>query len=99
MYVAEINAQLHTELADMQGIALKNCGLKYFLTLIDVFTIGVNRAEIFGPAWPEKFLFRPGPARPSPQSMYYKIVTVHCFEILQQNKYNYIQLHSYFPLV
>ena len=49
------------------------------------------------PARPAKFFF--GPARPGPQSMYYKIYTIQFFEILQQNKYNYIKLHSYFPLV
>ena len=31
--------------------------------------------------------------------MYYKIFTLQFFEILQQNQYNYIKLHTYFPLV
>ena len=62
-----------------------------------MYTRSVNRAEISRPA--RKILFWPGGARPGPQSMYYKICTVNFFEILQQNQYNYINLHSHFPLV
>ena len=62
-----------------------------------VLSRGVNRAEISGPA--RKICFF-GPARPGPQSMYYKkILLYNFFEILQQNQYNYIKLHSHFPLV
>ena len=61
-----------------------------------VYTRGVNRAEISGPA--RKIVFS---ARPGPQSMYFKKI-FYCtilFELLQQNQYNYIKLHSYYPLV
>ena len=36
-YVAGINAQWQADLADMQGIARQNGGMRYFLTVIDVF--------------------------------------------------------------
>ena len=48
------------------------------------------------PARPAKLFFRPGPAR---NQCIIKFVLYNFFEILQQNQYNYIQLHSYFPLV
>ena len=44
---------------------------------------------------PQNFIFRPGPAR----NQYIKFVLYNFFEILQQNQYNYIKLHSHFPLV
>ena len=37
-YVAGINAQWQADLADMQGIARQNGGMKYLLTVIDVFS-------------------------------------------------------------
>ena len=37
-YMAGINAQWQADLADMQGIARQNGGLKYLLTVIDVFS-------------------------------------------------------------
>ena len=37
-YVAKINAQLLTDLADNQGIAKQNGELRYLLTVIDVFS-------------------------------------------------------------
>ena len=37
-YVAKIDAQSLTDLADMQGIAKQKGEMKYFLTLIDVFS-------------------------------------------------------------
>ena len=46
------------------------------------------------PARPAKFFF--GPAR---NQCIRKFVLYNVFEILQQNQYNYIKLHSYFPLV
>ena len=36
-YVAGIDAQWQTDLADMQGIAKQNGGMRYLLTVIDVF--------------------------------------------------------------
>ena len=48
------------------------------------------------PARPATFFFRPGPAR---NQCIIKILLYNFFEILQQNQYNYIKLHSYFPLV
>ena len=36
--MAEINAQLHADLTDMQGIARQNGGMRYLLTVIDVFS-------------------------------------------------------------
>ena len=38
IYVAGINAQWQTDLADMQGIAMQNNGMRYLLTVIDVFS-------------------------------------------------------------
>ena len=37
-YVAEIDAQRQADLADMQGIARQNGGMRYILTVIDVFS-------------------------------------------------------------
>ena len=37
-YVAGIDAQWQADLADMQGIARQNGGMKYLLTVIDVFS-------------------------------------------------------------
>ena len=37
-YVAGINAQWQAHLADLQGIARKNGGMRYFLTVSDVFS-------------------------------------------------------------
>ena len=37
-YVAEIDDQWQADLADMQGIARQNGGMRYFLTVIDVFS-------------------------------------------------------------
>ena len=37
-YVAEIDAKWQADLADMQGIARQNGGMRYSLTLIDVFS-------------------------------------------------------------
>ena len=37
-YVARIDAQLQADLADMQGIARQNGGMRYILTVIDVFS-------------------------------------------------------------
>ena len=37
-YVAGIDAQWQADLADMQGIARQNGGMRYLLTLIDVFS-------------------------------------------------------------
>ena len=37
-YVALIDAQWQTDLADMQGIAKQNDGMRYLLTVIDVFS-------------------------------------------------------------
>ena len=37
-YVAGIDAQWQTDLADMQGIAKQNGGMRYLLTLIDGFS-------------------------------------------------------------
>ena len=37
-YVARIDAQWQVELADMQGIARQNGGMRYLLTVIDVFS-------------------------------------------------------------
>ena len=37
-YVAEIDAQWQADLADMQGIAKQNGGMRYLLTVIDVFS-------------------------------------------------------------
>ena len=37
-YVAEIDAQWQADLADMQGIARQNGGMRYLLTVIDVFS-------------------------------------------------------------
>ena len=37
MYVAGIEAQWQADLADMQGIARQNGGMRYLLTVIDVF--------------------------------------------------------------
>ena len=37
-YVAGIDAQWQTNLADMQGIAKQNGGMRYLLTVIDVFS-------------------------------------------------------------
>ena len=37
-YVAGINAQWQTDLADMQSIAKQNGGMRYLLTVIDVFS-------------------------------------------------------------
>ena len=48
------------------------------------------------PARPAKLFFRPGPAR---NQCIIKFSLYNCFEILQENQYNYIKLHSYFPLV
>ena len=48
------------------------------------------------PARPAKFVFRPGPAR---NQCIIKFVLYNFVEILQQNQYNYIKLHSHFPLV
>ena len=58
----------------------------------NVYNRGVNRAEISGPA--RKFFF--GPAR---NQCIIKFVLYNFFEILQKNQYNYIKLHSHFPLV
>ena len=38
IYVAEIDAQWQTDLADMQSIANQNGGMRYLLTVIDVFS-------------------------------------------------------------
>ena len=62
-----------------------------FLTIPTVYTgtvctRGVNRAEISGPARPAINVLE-------------KFLLYNCFEILQQNQYNYKKLHSYFPLV
>ena len=38
-YVAGIDAQWQADLADMQGIARQNGGMRYLLTVIDVFSI------------------------------------------------------------
>ena len=75
----------------------RTCNNKYTLeTYLSACVVEVST----GP----KFPTRPGPqnffsARPGPQSMYYKICTCNLFEILHQNQYNYIKLHSHFPLV
>ena len=37
-YVAGIDAQWQADLADMQGLARQNGGMRYFLTVIDVFS-------------------------------------------------------------
>ena len=37
-YVEGINAQWQADLADMQGIARQNGGMKYLLTVIDIFS-------------------------------------------------------------
>ena len=37
-YVAGIDAQWQADLADMQGLASQNDGIKYILTVIDVFS-------------------------------------------------------------
>ena len=37
-YVAGIDAQLQADLVDMQGIARQNGGMRYILTVIDVFS-------------------------------------------------------------
>ena len=37
-YVAGIDAQWQADLADMQDIARQNCGMRYLLTVIDVFS-------------------------------------------------------------
>ena len=37
-YVAGIDAQWQADLADMQGIARQNGGMRYLLTVIDVFS-------------------------------------------------------------
>ena len=37
-YVAGIDAQWQADLADMQGIAKQNGGMRYLLTVIDVFS-------------------------------------------------------------
>ena len=57
------------------------------------YTIEVSTGPKF-PARPAKFFF--GPAR---NQCIIKFVLYNFFEILQQNQYNYIKLHSYFPLV
>ena len=36
--MAGIDAQWHADLADMQGISKHNGGMRYFLTVIDVFS-------------------------------------------------------------
>ena len=38
IYVSRIDAQWETDLADMQGIAKQNDKMRYFLTVIDVFS-------------------------------------------------------------
>ena len=38
IYVAGINAQWQADLADMQGIARQNDGIRYLLTVINVFS-------------------------------------------------------------
>ncbi|TAK97480.1 MAG: hypothetical protein EPO08_21245, partial [Rhodospirillaceae bacterium] len=38
IYVAGIDAQWQADLADMQGIARRNDGMRYLLTVIDVFS-------------------------------------------------------------
>lgn len=38
IYVAGIDAQWHADLADMQGLAATNDGMRYLLTVIDVFS-------------------------------------------------------------
>ena len=58
-----------------------------------LYNRGVNRAEISGPAR-KNFFF--GPAR---NQCIIKFLLYNFFEILQQNQYNYIKLHSSFPLV
>ena len=50
----------------------------------------------FRPGPQNFFSARPGPAR---NQCIIKFVLYNCFEILQQNQYNYINLHSHFPLV
>ena len=65
---------------------------KNIVLLAHIDTRGVNRAEISGPA--RKIFF--GPAR---NQCIIKFVLYSLFKILQQNQYNYIKLHSYFPLV
>ena len=37
-YVAGIDAQWQADLADMQGVARQNDGMRYILTIIDVFS-------------------------------------------------------------
>ena len=66
---------------------------KIIKTFISVYTRGVNRAEISGPA--RKIFFSARPAINVLENLYCTIF----FEILRQNQYNYIKLHSYFPLV
>ena len=39
VYVAGIDAQWQADLADMQGIARQNDGMRYILTVIDVFSM------------------------------------------------------------
>ena len=64
------------------------------LEILTVYIRGVNRAEISGPQ--NCFFFWPGPAR---NQCIIKFVLYKFFEILHQNQYNYIKLHSHFPLV
>ena len=66
----------------------------YFCTVYDTgYIIEVSTGPKF-PARPAKLFF--GPAR---NQCIIKFVLYNFFEILQQNQYNYIKLHSYFPLV